>query len=51
MIDEVIIINKLEQIKINSEKVMGKNKYITQEKLCCLLDKLIDYIREQTEII
>ena len=48
MIDEKIIINKLEQIKINSRQV-SKNKHITQPQFEYLLDKLIEFIESNSK--
>jgi hypothetical protein len=50
MIDEVIIIDKLKDIKNESKKVM-KNKYMEQKHFEYFLDKLIKFIEEKAETI
>lgn len=50
MIDEAIIIDKLENIKNESKRVI-KNKYLKQKHLEYLLDKLIKFIEEKVETI
>ena len=50
MIDETIIIDKLEDIKNKSKRVL-KNKCIEQKNLEYLLDKLIKFIEEKVETI
>lgn len=49
MIDETIIINKLEQLKKSSKKVMGCRLYMKQEHLEYLLNKFIEFINEHKE--
>lgn len=49
MIDETIIINKLEQLKQNSKMVMGHHLYMKQEHVEYLLNKLIEFINEHKE--
>ena len=47
MIDETILIKKLESIKNNSEKVMNKSrsiKYMSQNQFCFIIDYIIKYI-------
>lgn len=49
MIDETIIINKLEQLKRSSKKVMGNHLYMKQKQFEYLLNKLIEFINEHKE--
>lgn len=49
MIDENVIIDKLELLKRNSKIVLGKHKYIDQISFEYLLNMLIDYINEHKE--
>lgn len=49
MIDEAIIINKIEQLKRNSKEVMGEHLYMKQEHVEYLLDKLIEFINKHKE--
>ena len=49
MIDEQIIINKIEQIKNNSKSILNKNKCIKQEQFEYFLDILIKFIVENIE--
>ncbi len=50
MVDETIIIDKLEDIK-NKSKIVIKNKYIDQKNLEYLLDGIIKFIEEKVETI
>lgn len=49
MIDEAIIIDKLELIKKNSKIVMGNHIVLKQEHFEKILNLLIDYINEHKE--
>ena len=49
MINEAIIIDKLERLKVNSRAMMGKRFYLTQDQFEYILNKLIDYINENKE--
>ena len=51
MIDEKIIIDKIEQIKQNSKDIMSDRLYIKQSQFEYFLNKLIDFINESTEKI
>ena len=47
MIDEKIVIRKLEIMKNNSKKVMNKQNmimYMSQDQFCYLIDYIIKYI-------
>lgn len=49
MIDEAIIIDKLELIKKNSKIVMGNHVVLKQKHFEKILNLLIDYINEHKE--
>lgn len=49
MIDEAIIINKLEQLKRNSKRIMGSHMSIKQKQFEYLLNLLIEFINENKE--
>lgn len=55
MIDENLIIEKLESLKVSSKKTMGNNLYMKHEHLVYFLDLLIEYINsiknEHTNLI
>ena len=51
MIDEKLIINKIEQIKQNSKDIMSDRLYIKQSQFEYFLNKLIDFINESVEKI
>lgn len=47
MVDEKIVIRKLEIIKDNSKKIMNKSHsimYMSQDQFCYLIDYIIKYI-------
>ena len=46
MIDEKIIIEKIELLKEASKEVMGHHKYMSQSHLEYFLDLLIEYINK-----
>lgn len=48
MINEVIILNKLENIKNNSKKIL-QNKYMDQNCFEYFLNELIKFIKENVE--
>lgn len=49
MIDETVIVNKIEQLKRSSKEVMGRHKYMKQEQFEYILNKLIEFINEHKE--
>ena len=49
MIDEKLIIEKLELLKNNAGKILKKPymlKYISPDQFCEILDKIIEYIND-----
>lgn len=51
MIDEKLIIDKIEQIKQNSKSVMSNRLCMKQPQFEYFLNKLIEFIKENTEKI
>lgn len=49
MIDETIVIDKIELLKRNSKEIMGKRYYLRQDQFEYILNKLIDYINKNKE--
>lgn len=49
MVDEKLVIEKIEYLKSNVEKILKKPymvKYMTPDQFCYLMDKLIGYIND-----